>query len=438
MISVNAFKYVVSRFFDITGIINQYEILDDYCIKIDDIIIHFFVMDDTEAKKLRNGSAEKKTYVTNSTKNSIIFFKRSDVSAKDVEKKGETIWINVDIITISFLLLSRVEEIDQPKDRYNRFSYSNSLAKKYEFIDYPIVDEYAYWFKDVLNQYIQIECEIRYPQLLLTHDVDSIKRFGGKCNVIKSILGGDLLLRKDIQIFFDSLKHYYQIKKGKRYDPEIEGLYSLLEISSKYELQSEFYFMGIDKDSRGNEYCLEKLPQDLFNRIGEINGKCGFHGGIGTSEDKEMFKSEKIKVEKAFGNCKIDRGRQHYLMFDAKQTPCILQSQGMKYDSTLGFFDREGFMCGTCHEFPMYDVIHDCETNVIERPLLVMDCTLKDYRGLSKREAINSMYTIYENVCRVNGQMVILWHNGCTYREWEDWFKEVYCVFIERVCNKRK
>lgn len=103
----------------------------------------------------------------------------------------------------------------------------------------------------------------------------------------------------------------------------------------------------------------------------------------------------------------------------------------MRYDDTLGYADHEGFRCGTCHAYPLYDLEHDRPLEVVERPLLVMDGTLKEYRGLTRPEALERLKALFTRCCAVEGDFVILWHNGCVFRDWTPWFRKVYVPFME-------
>lgn len=434
MVSVNAFKYVVCRLFDIVGINDSFEVIANGYIRLAGHDIYFYICDDVQANALVAGKLEYEKTKVNQTNHDVVVFPKRAGHYFDVDET--TLKINIDLITLPFLLLSRKEEIGKPKDKYRRFSYEDSLAHKYEFIEYPIVDEYAYLLKEFLEKYLELKIEKKEIQVLLTHDIDALERFGGLIHSVKSIFGGDLVRRRNFRLFRESLKDYLGLKCGKKYDPELEGMFQLLNISITHNLKSEFYFMGSTQDGRGVCYDLESLPEELLKKIDLHGMKMGFHGDLGTSEDENQFMKEKNVVSNKLRGRSINRGRQHYLMFNAEKTPRIWEHQGIRFDSTLGFFDREGFMCGTCHEYPLYDLENDCELSVIERPLLVMDCTLKEYRGLSKAESLKRMLSLYENVKKVNGQMVVLWHNGCTYREWKEWFKEVYCTFIEIICKE--
>lgn len=48
--------------------------------------------------------------------------------------------------------------------------------------------------------------------------------------------------------------------------------------------------------------------------------------------------------------------RQHFLRWETSTTARLWDANGLDYDSTLSCADRPGFRCGTCREYPLYDL----------------------------------------------------------------------------------
>jgi len=110
---------------------------------------------------------------------------------------------------------------------------------------------------------------------------------------------------------------------------------------------------------------------------------------------------------------KIDGNRFHFLMFDPIKTPSILESSGIKYDSTLGFAESIGFRRGTCFPFYLYDFQNQSISNVLEIPLMVMDASLsgQKYMNLNPTSAFSAIKPIIDEVHKFEGVFTILWHN---------------------------
>lgn len=346
---------------------------------------------------------------------------------------GNDLIINSDIVTLSFLLLSRAEEILLPqRDQYGRFLHEYSLAKQYGFIDIPLVDEWAMLLrKALLERLSSVALGENCPSLRPTHDMDSARRFPDFLMAARTILGGDLMLRKSPKLAWESLTQYAACRNRPERDPELLGAEELLAASRRHGLRSEFYFMGLAEGEADYRYDVTAPAVKAFARKAEDGGMvCGFHGSRLTPQDPERFSLERDRVAETLGTPPIC-GRQHYLCFDALKTPSVWEKSKFEYDTTLGYADREGFRCGTCFAYPLYDLEHDCPLRVLERPLAVMDGTLREYRGLSPEEALTSMKRLFDRSFAVGGDFVILWHNGCVFRDWSEWFREVYVPFID-------
>jgi len=349
------------------------------------------------------------------------------------ETHENILFVYADILTLSFYLLSRMEETFQAdRDEFGRFSYYSSLSYKYSFVHLPIVDEYALLLRVYIKELLpNIDLGNNKGHIIPTHDIDSIRRFEGVYPSLKSLLAGDLLIRKSPKLFIKSLRQYLKCANDPLNDPELLGAIILLELSMVQGLKAEFYFMGYEKSEKDYRYnASSPTIRNLMKIIKKKGMTVGFHGGIGSCDNVDVFSMHKKNVEKA-NNDTVEDGRQHYLCFDAKTSPVVWQVCGMKRDLTLGFYDHEGFRCGTCHSYPLYDLGKDCELDVIEQPLIVMDATLKEYRKLSINQAQAIVHKLYKKCLSVEGNFVILWHNSSVFREWEEWFNKVYVNLIE-------
>ena len=322
------------------------------------------------------------------------------------------------------------DTLEGPRDRYDRLSYRNSILAKYNLIEFPLIDEYAMLLRRELQE-AGAALSVHRPRIVPTHDVDNLWRFRSPLSAAKSIIGGDLLHRRDPAIAADSLRSVMHSRCMPELDPLNQACIRLCTLSAEHGLTSEFYFLGYGRDETDWRYDVQQpfvhqLMEDL-ERLGAI---IGFHGGMGSYTHAGCYAAQKQRVDHAYGKTTAC-GRQHYLLFSALETPAILENAGLHADASLGFFDREGFRCGTCHPYPLYDLKRDCPLSVMERPLLLMDGTLREYRGLSIDEAMVSARGLLERVLAVGGEFVILWHNGCVHREWTPWFHQLYVPFIQ-------
>jgi hypothetical protein len=177
---------------------------------------------------------------------------------------------------------------------------------------------------------------------------------------------------------------------------------------------------------RRDDGYYEKSPGKLRNLVDNLikqGHEVGFHASYASYLDKEKFMIEKTRMDKILGSDQYG-GRQHYLCFSVPETWRLWEEARIKYDSTLGYADHEGFRCGTCYQFHPFDLENDREMELLEIPLIVMDGTLKQYRGFSPKECANRILFLAKRCQEVGGMFTLLWHNTSIFGEWYPWFDQ--------------
>ena len=340
---------------------------------------------------------------------------------------SDEVIFNGDIVSSSFFMLSRWEErLNYERDIHGRFKFVNSIAYKYNFIDIPIVDEYAMLLRKYLKKlFPNVNLGENEFHIKLSHDIDDIRRFKTAKTAIRT-LGGDLIKSKSIGLFNRSLKEWGKSLKHPIKDPYFLGIYKLADISKRYSMDSAFYFKTSNKSSYDSGYVIEDYVKECISFLQNEGFEIGFHAGYYTFQDYEKFIEEKKKLDKVLGYTSYG-GRQHYLRFNINTTWKYWEKAGLGYDSTVCYAEHEGFRCGTCHPFKPFNMEEDRELNIIEIPLIAMDGTLKTYRKLRIKEGSDSILKLKNRCRKVEGTFTLLWHNTSIYRGWEEWFDEVYC-----------
>ena len=334
-----------------------------------------------------------------------------------------TVVFYADIIAAAFFMLSRWEEtVVSVRDEHGRFPATASVAYKQGFLDWPVVDEYALilreWLKVLLPGW---EPKRRLFSVKLSHDVDQIRRFPNWHTAIRTF-GGDLLKRRDLrQAWWTGIGAIFPDR-----DPYLQGIRFLAGVSHEYGLGNDvFYFMadgpgpfgcGYDPASHLVKRCVEDLRDQGF--------EIGFHPGYDTFNDPERLAEEKDRLDAVLGKTQYG-GRQHFLRFQVPNTWRHWEQIGLTYDSTMTYADHEGFRCGTCHPFRPFDVEQNRELDLWEWPLIVMDGTLRQYRGLTPEQGQARILELARRCKQVGGTFTLLWHNSSLGGEWRPW-AEVY------------
>ena len=351
-----------------------------------------------------------------------------------------SIQIPYDILTPSFVLLSRYEEFHSERhDKHGRFPYNRSLAEKYDMVEIPLVDEYAMLLRRWLCLYFpdRFEAVPRTPRIVPTHDIDILYRFTSRFQAMKSIFGRDLLINRDMAMVKQSWQEYRKWKSDDFEDPYIQAIMELATKEHGAGLEPVFFFKALHDGEYDATYDIRDVRlQRIWEHLDNKQGIVGLHGSYRSADVIGLLREEHERLHDLlarFGR-RVTCSRQHYLrtyFADNPNTLDLWRDAGITDDYTLGFAERCGFRCGTCHPYPLYDVRHDKVTDIIEHPLIVMDGTLFDYMKLPVGKAKKLVMKLKKRCFDVEGDFVILWHNHATTREFEPYYKQVYLPLIE-------
>ncbi len=341
-----------------------------------------------------------------------------------------------DITAAAFFMLSRWEETVMPaRDQHERFPATASVAYKQRFLDRPIVDEYAL----ILRQWLKVLLPGWQPQtrrftVKLSHDIDHVRRFDNPYQAIRTFVG-DLLKRRSLRCAWQTGLEAITETLSPQRASYFQGIYDLAELSQQHGINSNaFYFMAAEPGPFANQYdpaspLLRRCIEDLRERGFEV----GLHAGYETFDNPEKLAWEKARLDAILGETRYG-GRQHYLRFRVPNTWRHWEQVGLSYDSTMTYADHEGFRCGTCHPFQPFDVEQDRQLDLLEVPLIVMDGTLRDYRGMTPDQGEAHILELARRCQQVEGTFTLLWHNSSLDGEWRVW-AEMYRRIVEMLAG---
>jgi hypothetical protein len=105
-------------------------------------------------------------------------------------------------------------------------------------------------------------------------------------------------------------------------------------------------------------------------------------------------------------------------------------------DYTMGYAQFVGFRASLATPFFFYDLDLEIETSLKLHPFALMDGTLKDYLKLEPSECMALIKPLIENVKKVNGEFITVWHNEsfAENERWKGW-RKVYEDIVESALN---
>jgi hypothetical protein len=397
--------------------------------------LYFNVLDEYKRKQLLAGDLTP-AYVLSFDNHTEIPFFPIEKTENFYKKSKNSIIFTCDLITLPFLLLSNHDNYPvATRDQHDRQTYKNSLNEGYNIIDFPLVDHYAFFIRKVVSEnFPNITIAPRTPKMIITHDIDELYRFPNFYKTIKTIFGGDLWTRKSFKFFQQSVKQLFKTLRNRINDPYISGMQQLIETTQKLQrndIEQIVFVKGLKLNEPDATYDINSpILAQLIEYLKTKGVKIGLHGSYYSYDNPEIYKQEKARLA-TLTQQSITLGRQHFLRYHRTKTLHVWLQNGIVHDYTLGFAEREGFRCGTCHPYLVYDIENDCTTNIIEHPLIVMDGTFFQYRRITPEIAYRKMCRLYEACRQVEGDFVVLWHNTVVYREFEPWFRDCFCRFLE-------
>ena len=324
-----------------------------------------------------------------------------------------------DIFSACFYLLSRYEEYQNfEPDKHNRFCSSSSLAKKFDFIKFPLIDNWIELIRVRINSISDLKIEKAKYTFQPTYDIDIAWAFKHKGFIRTLGLLVRLLKSKNKQINKDIYNTLFNNKK----DPyqvfdDLDNLHKTYSISNVIFFFAVGKWSAFDKNTSISNLEFQSLIQETHKKY-----ELGIHPSYRSNMHIDILKSELKSLEKTVGE-NILKSRQHFLKLSFPTTYQNLIQQGIKEDYTLGYSDCIGFRASCSRSFLWYDLSEEKTSTLRLFPFQVMDVSLFNYMNLSPEEALDHTAEIISYLHSFGGTFRTIWHNSSFYTE-EGWTVE--------------
>ena len=346
--------------------------------------------------------------------------------------KNASAQVPFDIFAASFFLMSRYEEyLPHITDNHNRFEADNSLAFQNNFLHLPVINMWAGELKKlILAKYPDLKHKENTYNYISTIDIDNAWAYKNK-GVMRT--AGAFIKAIGKQRFADIKERLFTLL-GRQHDPYDTYDY-ILSIQKKYNLNMIYFFLlgnyGVnDKNISANNPKF----QALIKHLGDY-AETGIHPSFGSNESVQQVRIEVSRLT-SITHRNTTKSRQHFLKLHLPETYKNIISCGIQEDYTMGFASKAGFRASVCSPFKWFDLDADEETSLTVYPFCVMDGTLKTYMNLNQEQAIKQCAELINQIKKVNGTCITLWHNETlsNWREWQDW-RYVYEEVVKLAAN---
>ena len=220
-----------------------------------------------------------------------------------------------------------------------------------------------------------------------------------------------------VDLAWRNLHGQWRARRGDHsLDPHRAGLAHIMDVNERAGRAVAFYFIPENPDPRlDNRVSLDDPRLRALREIHARGHEIGIHPGYQTYRHPEALARSVATLRRVLAEEGIDQprlgGRQHFLRWETPTTARLWDDQGLDYDSTLSFADRPGFRCGTCREYPLYDLHQRRPLRLREPPLIVMECSViaERYLGLGYSDQALALMQGYRDTChRFGGDFTLL------------------------------
>jgi hypothetical protein len=330
----------------------------------------------------------------------------------------------LDLFGTIFFLLTRYEEaLIGERDGHERIPLRALSPFQRDNLHRPLVDEYVEVLWALLTRlWPNLVRKQRQFRLLPTHDLDEPFRYAFlRVRRLLRRMAGDVVRRRSVGLALDTGLDWLAVRRGLLARDPCNQFGWMMEQSERRGLRSAFYFIcngpagAMDADYPIDDSRVVQLMRTIAQRGHEV----GLHGSYDSYDDGDRLVGELGRLKQVCRRAGVDQnewgGRQHYLRWRTPQTICHWDRAGLDYDSSMTFAEQPGFRCGTCHEFPAFDLAGRRRLRVRERPLIVMESSVLDerYMGMGLTPAAVEVMLSLKRTCRrFAGDFVLLWHNS--------------------------
>ncbi len=328
-----------------------------------------------------------------------------------------------DVFAACFYFLTRYEEyLPHKADQHNRYEPTESIAYKNGFLHIPVVN---HWVEMLKNSLLQTFPSLHFPEkkfrFISTIDIDNAYAYKEKGFVRNSAA----LARDILKLKFHQVWQRLKVLSGVEKDP-YDTYDSFQFLHNSFGIRPLYFFLLADYGPKDkNVWHGSAAFQHLIKSLADV-ADVGIHPSYKSNTQPELIGKE-IQRLASYTKQEITRSRQHFLVLHFPETYKRIMQHGIKADYSLGFPSVCGFRAGTCSPYPFYNLDSEQACDLLIYPISVMDATLHYYNKQTPEEAKQTITAIMQEVKKVNGTFISVWHNESLseQNEWKGW-KNVY------------
>jgi peptidoglycan/xylan/chitin deacetylase (PgdA/CDA1 family) len=322
-----------------------------------------------------------------------------------------------DILKSAFYLLSSYQEYYcHDRDADGRFPWKSSIQYRLEITQKPVVN---YYFEIILEAFekfcilndMDFKRKTRIaPLLLLSHDVDRIKKYSIRnlAFSLMQLLGlkpGSPGAGRQLRIILDHATGILLCKKDPYWN-----FNEMTDLEKELNISSTWYFLEKTNLQNSRYHFRDSKIRDLIHMLESKGHEIGIHGTLESSSDQQVMIGEIQGLNEVSKNPVVGI-RQHFLKYNNPLTHRIQSAAGLDYDSSLGFAEQIGFRNSYAYPFRLFDFDKEEAVNLWQIPLNVMEVSLMGYMKVPIADIQETIQPVLHEVTKFKGVFSLLWHN---------------------------
>ncbi len=355
-------------------------------------------------------------------------------------------WDSVDWWLAIFLLMECYHERKFEESNGPIHSYSFRLKEWDQRVwDYAWVNRIALFLRCWAGKLAEkkdneIFGNLPEPKILVTHDVDAIKKtipIRIKQSIF-NIYNALRMLRKG-----NLNKAYFKFKSALRFLFTSEDWWMLDEmLNEELELgvKSRYHFYANPKKTLSLKRWFfdpgydinQSSMHNFFQKMIKNNYEIGIHPSFKTWSSKiEILHQVNYLSKVSMHPIKVCR--QHWLRFSWFKTWKAQLSAGIEKDTTLMFNDRPGFRNGSAIAWNPFHFKSESKLDIEALPTLMMDSHFYDYNQFTNDERYKNMKRWIKECKDTHGEVAVLWHPHTLTIDygWKSGFSDLLKIIME-------
>jgi hypothetical protein len=295
-----------------------------------------------------------------------------------------------------------------------RVDYKQSLQFRWDFTEIPVVDVYCRILYRIINLLLpEFIRDIHWNDtrsfaVSLSHDIDYWHYWTPhhindtyKYNVTS-------FYKRPLAALYKIIGH--TLTKSLSNNPW-KKINHIIKKEESFGIESTWFLMAKDDypDSRQNYISEISYKEQIYDLLSQKD--VALHGSPESAFDLSVLKAELNKLKEIGFN--PNGFRTHYLHFDYQTSFSILEQAGIKYDSTLGYWENIGYRAGISLPFHPFNLKENRPFRVLEIPLIVMDTTLVSGKAMKMNclAAFSRVSSMMKRSAKYQSHLSLLWHN---------------------------